>query len=384
MLLSYLECYLNNEKSIHLHPIVNFPFLIGREGSLSLCVPKSSISRRHSRIDVNRGKLYIVDLKSHNGTYVNHDRIHKPTRIEHGDIIHIGDVEMRLIQPQANDHTVIDDGTMTIDIDLTNHFPFGVRELEELLAKEMLLPVYQPIVNHAGSDIVGYELLGRGASQNLPRSPEALFHIAESIGLEVELSEAMRNKGIEKATQRGFQGLIFVNTHPAELKNIDALICSLKAIKKEFSSIKLALEVHERGITNPESIRVLKRELVSLDILLAFDDFGVGQSRLLELVEATPDILKFDKTLIRGIHRADSSKLDLVKGLHRLAKKLKIKTLAECVHDQREYKVCRSLGFDYYQGYLFGRPAPFDGITKKLIKNISIEHQNSQFQHVLS
>jgi EAL domain-containing protein (putative c-di-GMP-specific phosphodiesterase class I) len=299
-----------------------------------------------------------MDLKSRNGTYVNHKRIDSDTIIQHGDILHIGDVEMRLIQSQTSDYDSFDESTMTIDFTLSDHFPFGVKELEELLTKEAISPVFQPIVNHDNSLVYGYELLSRGASDALPSKPEMLFRIAESVGMEVKLSELMRNKGIKQAAQYDIPGMLFVNTHPSELQNIDSFLKSLFQINKMFPSINLVVEIHEKAITDLDSIQMLKRRLRTRNMLLAYDDFGVGQSRLLELVEAAPDILKFDMIFIQHIDQAGSAKRELLQQLHQISKKLEIKTLAECVHHRTEYDVCKSIGFDYYQGYFFGKPSP--------------------------
>lgn len=353
-----LEYCLESGKLIHRQPLIPFPFTIGRDDAASLTIPKVSISKKHSCIENNEDTLYITDLKSRNGTFINRQSIHEPTIINHGDIIHIGDVEMRLIRSTVMDYEPLDDHTVTIDMTLSKNFPAGVRELEELLYHESISPVYQPIVGLDGSYIYGYELLGRGASKSLPESPQDLFKIAESVGLEVGLSEMMRNKGIAEAAKHDFYGQLFVNTHPAELKNIDVLLDSLKSIKTKFHSCRLVLEINEQAITDLYSIKLLKKELLAMEILLAYDDFGVGQSRLLELVEATPHILKFDMSLINHIDQADLAKRELLNQLHKLSKKLRIKTLAECVSKQEEYNVCRSIGFDLYQGYYFGKPVP--------------------------
>lgn len=356
----YLECIFDDDKPAHRYFINRFPFTIGREKDLSITIPRGSISRRHSRIDLVEDRLWIVDLNSHNGTFVNHQRIHEATPIQHGDILHIGNVEMRLIRSDSEEDDDTDEGTLTIDAGLSEHFPSGVRELEELLTKAMISPAYQPIVGPCGHPVVGYELLGRGASSALPSYPKALFTIAESVGLEVKLSELMREKGIETAAKHGMRQRLFVNTHPRELKDMDGLLSSLHGMKTRFPSLPLAVEIHEQAITDLDSIRLMKNEMQGMDIELAFDDFGVGQSRLIELAEATPDIIKFDISLIHEIDRAEPTKIHLVHQLHQLSKSLEIKTLAECVHQQQEYEACRDIGFDYFQGFLFGKPSPLD------------------------
>ncbi len=63
----------------------------------------------------------------------------------------------------------------------------------------------------------------------------------------------------------------------------------------------MTLEIHEAAIASPGQITRLRDVLYDLDMKLAFDDFGAGQTRLLELSEARPDYLKFDKQLVQRI-----------------------------------------------------------------------------------
>ena len=88
------------------------------------------------------------------------------------------------------------------------------------------------------------------------------------------------------------------------------------------------------------------------------DDFGAGQARLLELVEVPASYLKFDISLIHEIDKASVAPRELVALLLELARKMSIATLAEGISRVEEMEVCRDLGFEYFQGYYFGRPAP--------------------------
>ena len=59
----------------------------------------------------------------------------------------------------------------------------------------------------------------------------------------------------------------------------------------------MVLEIHEASVTSSEMILKLREDLRALDMGLAFDDFGAGQARLVELGEVRPDCLKFDMKL---------------------------------------------------------------------------------------
>jgi len=55
-------------------------------------------SARHARIDSQRDGVWIFDLGSTNGTYVNGNRIDGRHRLQPGDVVKIGDTELRFEQ----------------------------------------------------------------------------------------------------------------------------------------------------------------------------------------------------------------------------------------------------------------------------------------------
>ena len=121
------------------------------------------------------------------------------------------------------------------------------------------------------------------------------------------------------------------------------------------------LEIHEVAITEPRMIRRLRSRLSELSIGMAYDDFGTGQARLVDVVEVPPDYLKFDISLIRGIDRL-VSKQRMIASLVGMVIELGITPAAEGIETEEEAEVCRELGFEYGQGYLLGRPLRVDDV----------------------
>ena len=356
MLYWYLEGCFAGDKQLRRQTVRSFPFVIGREENISLSIFTQSISRRHAQIECDGDKLLIKDLGSKNGTFLNRQRVSAPTMLNHGDVISVGDVELRFLQTETDPEETRAQSAIMISRDLSNRVKHGAKELEQIINDELITTAFQSIVDRNNNATLGYEILGRGTSELLPKSPGGLFGVAESVGLEVPLSELMRKKGVEIAYKAGLVGQLFVNTHPAELQSPDRLLMSIDALHQRFPQLSIMLEIHEQAITDMKAIKFIKSELKKMSVEIAYDDFGVGQSRLLELVEATPDVLKFDMMLTRDIDQAPPAKVQLVTKLHELAQKLNIKTLAECISSPKEYSTCRTIGFDYFQGYLFGEP----------------------------
>ena len=73
--------------------------LIGRVKGNDIVLPKSNVSKRHSRIVVKDGKIILIDLKSTNGTFINGRKIAGPHVMQDGDKVYIGDftIEVREI-----------------------------------------------------------------------------------------------------------------------------------------------------------------------------------------------------------------------------------------------------------------------------------------------
>ena len=72
------------------------PLEIGRAGDADVVLRDPEVSRRHARIDSSNGVLYVDDLSSSNGTFVNGRRIVAPTRVAEGDTVDAGTTRMIL------------------------------------------------------------------------------------------------------------------------------------------------------------------------------------------------------------------------------------------------------------------------------------------------
>jgi two-component system cell cycle response regulator len=64
--------------------------IIGRSLRAELCVDDDGVSRHHARIRPGDGGIWIEDLESRNGTFVNGVKVTTPVRLEDGDKIHVG------------------------------------------------------------------------------------------------------------------------------------------------------------------------------------------------------------------------------------------------------------------------------------------------------
>ena len=68
--------------------------LIGRSGDADIVIAASEVSRHHAQIVPDDGGWTVIDLGSTNGVRVNGQPIGVPTRLEDGDVIELGSVEL--------------------------------------------------------------------------------------------------------------------------------------------------------------------------------------------------------------------------------------------------------------------------------------------------
>lgn len=72
------------------------PLTIGRSGENTIALPDDEYaSGRHARIESQRDGVWIVDLGSTNGTFVNGARLDGRRKLTRGDTVQIGDTELR-------------------------------------------------------------------------------------------------------------------------------------------------------------------------------------------------------------------------------------------------------------------------------------------------
>ena len=359
----YLESLVEGGRQLRRIAVHPLPFRVGRLSGLSLSLASDSVSKEHAEIVMRDDALHVVDLGSKNGTFVNSERVGE-SRLNEGDILHFAQVEFRVGRQEfdeAEDLNVEPPTVSLRDLKLPQQFVEGVRQLPELLESRQVTTLFQPIVTLPSGEVLGYEALGRGCHARLPESPLDLFRVAAAVGAEAELSRLFRENAVELVRQRLRFPTLFVNVHPKELET-PTLIPDVVVLRERCPQLRLTLDVHEGMLADLENVDRLRTQLQRVGIGIAYDDFGAGQARLLELAEIPPDYLKFDMSLVRNIDKAGPSRHKLLASLVTLAHDLGARTLAEGVETAEEADVCMRIGFTHAQGYYFGRPRPLTEI----------------------
>jgi len=338
-------------ESIRHLPIDEQPYVIGRKTGVALKLQYKTVSGNHASMWIDEGRLFLRDLGSTNGTYVNGKRLDGETVVSEEDLIHFAEAPFRVLRQSPTGQTA---GTLARNV---CDEALALVQFDRMMSQRLVRPHFQPIVRLDDASPIGFEVLGRGSVFGL-ESVGAMFQAAEQLNLEVELSCLLRWEGIRVGRDITGQPKLFVNTHPREMENAAGLIQSLTGVREMTGSTPLVLEIHEAAVTNPAFMNELSAALKELAIELAYDDFGAGQARLAELIAAKPEYVKFDISLIRNIDNADTFRIRMLKTLVRMVRDLDIRALAEGIETEAEANCCQEIGFDLGQGYFFGRPSP--------------------------
>lgn len=328
----------------------HLPCQIGRKSGADVQITHLSVSGSHAELLVENTNFFVRDLGSRNGTYVNGKRIVTAEPIREGDLLQFGEVVFRLQRDITHSQSITPSADSLCDLAL------ALAQFDKLLADKAFVAHYQPIVAAQTHATIAYEALARSRMFGLT-SPAMMFKAAAYFSMEAELSRLLRTAAVDLRAVANPPHL-FLNTHPAEMQDLTELVKSLRNLRKQFPGPRITLEVHESSAADMTSMKMLRLALIDLQIELAYDDFGAGQSRFEELIEARPDVLKFDMKLVRNIHQAPASRQQLLGSLVKMARELGIKTLAEGVEKREEVELCQEVGFELFQGYFFGKPGP--------------------------
>jgi EAL domain-containing protein (putative c-di-GMP-specific phosphodiesterase class I) len=328
------------------------PFRIGRRPEAALTLPRATVSGMHAELFTkDEDQLFVRDLGSTNGTFINGARITEVTEVQEGDVLQFADTAFK-VSCQMEEHD-----SRTMSQDFCDH-ALARMQFEKLMAEGIVTPYFQPIVDLHAREILAFEVLGRSRLVGL-ETPARMFAAAADLQQEAALSDLLRIKGVEVSLQFPEATHIFLNTHPAEF--VGQTSWDWVQRLRELSPLQpLTIEIHEGAVTEVESMILLRTYLQEYNIGLAFDDFGAGQPRITELAEVRPDYLKFDRQLIAGLDRADATRQRFVKRLVDAVHDIGVVPLAEGIETQGELDICLELGFPLAQGYWLGLPSPID------------------------
>lgn len=219
---------------------------------------------------------------------------------------------------------------------------------------------FQPIVAVSSRVVFAHEALVRGAQG------ESAGQVLAQVTADnrYAFDQACRVRAIEQAAALALPALLSINFMPnAVYIPAHCLRATVAAASRhDWPLSSILFEVTEQEVMrDPAHLLDILRTYRDVGLKTAIDDFGAGYSGLNLLADFTPDLLKLDMHLVRGIDQ-DRKRQAIARHGAALALELGIAVIAEGIETADESRALQDLGIDLQQGYLFARPQ-LDGLA---------------------
>jgi diguanylate cyclase (GGDEF)-like protein/PAS domain S-box-containing protein len=237
-------------------------------------------------------------------------------------------------------------------------------ELRDALVKREFRVHYQPIVTLETKRIIGFEALLRWQhpEQGLI-SPLKFIEAAEDTGLLASTGQWV----IEEACQQLRKWKIEIPAMGAVRLHVNisakqfaepSFVSGMEATLRQtgIDPGQLRVEITETVAASDQKLTAMVlSQLKQLRVGVILDDFGSGNSSLNALRQFPIEALKIDRGLIAAL-LLDRGALETVELILLLARKLKLKVIAEGIESAKQLEHLLALGCDLGQGYLFSQP----------------------------
>ena len=128
--------------------------------------------------------------------------------------------------------------------------------------------------------------------------------------------------------------------------------------KDPFKGKNICIEITEQAtLAFDDATREAFNTIRGMGLLLAIDDFSMGQTSLHYLKDNMFDIIKLDGSLVQGLFVHQNCR-EIISSIAQLAASLDLSVIAEYVETAEQRSVLHEIGCDIYQGYLYS-PAVF-------------------------
>lgn len=203
-----------------------------------------------------------------------------------------------------------------------------------------------------------------------PVSPGEFIPMAETSGLIKPLTLQVLDKALAIAASLQEQGIevpLSVNFSTSLFQD-DSLINGVLELLAEsgVDPRMLILEITESlFIDTHQGVQENMARLSAAGLRFSLDDFGTGYSNLAYLKRMRLHELKIDKSFVDDLPE-DEDHSAIVRSILAIARKLKLRVVAEGVETCAQADFLASHGCDLLQGYLLHKPQPSDGWLQQM------------------
>ncbi|MEX0768167.1 MAG: EAL domain-containing protein, partial [Microthrixaceae bacterium] len=207
-------------------------------------------------------------------------------------------------------------------------------------------------------------------------SPGYFLDKLDELGLIGQLDSWMRREGFAAMARINSRfgeeaPYLSLNVTERELQSATFKEEVLEQIRRAgFPAEQVVLELSENAFVDLEGHEDLLVELRATGVRIALDDFGTGYSSLMQLQQLPIDIVKLDRAFVSALTSGGTRALGVLEGLLQVISAVELTLVVEGVETEAEQQTLVSLGCEYAQGYLYGRPAPAAEVLTQVLAEL--------------
>ncbi len=240
-----------------------------------------------------------------------------------------------------------------ISTTVTSQVP-SVSDLTTAIENGSFHAVSQPIMELAGEEVVGHELLSRGPIGAL-EMPVDFFRLALESNMLASVDLSCLKACVAVSKRLMPRGKLHLNLFPSTILGTPSeRLMDLLADTDE--AVTFCIEISEQQfIGDPACLREHVAAFKAKGIEVSIDDVGFGRSCLETLIMLEPDVVKIDRAYVDGASK-DPNKRRLLSRLVKVSKALGAEIVAEGIESRDDLELLRDYGVRYGQGWLWGKP----------------------------
>ncbi|WP_066359275.1 bifunctional diguanylate cyclase/phosphodiesterase [Aliarcobacter cryaerophilus] len=229
-----------------------------------------------------------------------------------------------------------------------------IEELKNALISNNLLIYGQKLINNI-SKKEKYEILMRVKLEDGSiLTPYSFLKEAKKAKLYLGMTRMLVKKACEYFKDKNID--FNLNLTLEDIKDQYTMDFIVNAMEKTNTAKQITFEIVEsEGIESFTEVSNFIKKAKKLGCKIAIDDFGTGYSNFEYIIKLDVDYIKIDGSLIKNIN-TDNNLYLTVQTIVGFAKALKIKTVAEFVHNEEVLNCVKNLDIDYSQGFFIDEP----------------------------
>jgi EAL domain-containing protein (putative c-di-GMP-specific phosphodiesterase class I) len=296
---------------------------------------------------------------------------------EHGEDVQeiIKNADTAMYSAKANGKNICHVFNDEMNIEALEKFEL-VTDLRNAVVNNEFILHYQPQIDISNNEIIGMEALIRWKHPTKGLIPPLSFiPLAEETGLILPIGEwalreaCLQSKQWQEENRRPIKVAVNLSIVQFEHNNL------VRIVKKILNETGLSPKLLELEITESVALKCYDcaynkiKEIKDIGVNVSLDDFGTGYSSFNYLRQLPVDTLKIDKIFLANL-APNSDEEFIMKTMIALAKRLKLRVIAEGVETLNQLEFLKKQKCDTAQGFLFSKPLPI-GDFEKLISRVT-------------